>query len=126
VPRKNLAQLTFVVPLAVAYRDGTTLRRVRDVVLLGAGEGGLALQRIAAWDERRDAFSVLEDAAERAALAGCLGLEDEAFDHELARREAFLQRLVADGVGSVTAVQDEIEAFRRESAEPNPKIEGQA
>ena len=36
------------------------------------------------------------------------------FNSLWARREAFLQRLVADGVSSVAAVQEAVEAFRRE------------
>ena len=116
VPREHLAQLTFVVPLALAQRDGRTVRRVRDVALLGAGEGGLVVRRIATWDERGDTFSVLEEAVGRAALAGRLGLDDEALDRELGRREAFLQRLLADGVGGMDAIQEAVDAFRRETA----------
>lgn len=120
VPREHLAQLTFVAPLAVEYRDGRTLHRVREVGLFGWGEGGLAVQRIAIWDERRDDFSVLEEAAERGALASRLGLEGDTLDREIARREAFFQRLLADGVGSISAVQQAVDAFRREAA-----LEGQ-
>src|SRR3990172_4624276 len=90
VPREHLARLTFVVPLAVAHREGETLRRVLDVGLLGDGEGGLAVRRIAAWDERRDAFAVLDSKSERAALAARLGMAQAAFDRELLRREAFV------------------------------------
>ena len=116
VSPEHLAQITFVVPLAVAQRDGRTLRRVRDVGLLGPGEGGLAVRRIASWDERQDSYSVLEDEAERAALAGRLGLERDALERGLACRETFLQRLLADGVDGIDAVQEAIAAFRRETA----------
>ena len=121
VAREHLAQLTFVVPLAIAHRDGRTLHRVRDVGLLGPSERGLAVQRIAVWDEGRDAFSILEGVDERAGLAGRLGLESEVFDRELARREAFLERLVADGISSIEAVERAVEEFRQE-----PSPEGRA
>ncbi len=117
VPREHLARLAFVVPLAVAQRDGRILRRVRDVGLLDWREGGLAVQRIATWDERRDVFSVLKAARERAWLARRLGLKPKGFDAELKRREAFLERLVADGVTTLSAVQDAIEAFRRSAGQ---------
>ncbi len=113
VPREHLARLTFVVPLAVAQREGRILRRVRDVGLLGPGEGKLAVQRIATWDERRDAFAVLQSAGQRAALAGRIGMQPKAFDAELKRRQAFLERLVADGVTTLSGVQDAIDDFRR-------------
>ncbi|OGO51357.1 MAG: hypothetical protein A2148_10685 [Chloroflexi bacterium RBG_16_68_14] len=117
MPREHLARLTFVVPLAVAHRDGRVLRRVREVSLFGRGDRGLQVRRIAAWDERRDAFSALEEAEERAALAERLGLKKRTFDRELVRREAFLQRLMADGVAELDAVQEAVEAFRNETAE---------
>lgn len=113
VPREHLARLTFVVPLAVAYRDGRTLRRVGEVSLFGPGEVGLAVHTIAAWDEQHDTFCVLEDADGRGTLAGRLGLEDDTLERELARREAFLQRLVAEGVDSITSVQEAVDAFGR-------------
>ena len=112
VPREHLARLTFVVPLAVAHRDGQTLRRVRDVGLFADGDGGPSVQQIAAWDEKRDAFSVLESADGRAALAGRLGLAPDAFERELARRETFLQRLLTDSVSSMPDVQDAVDAYR--------------
>ncbi|MCH8993653.1 MAG: hypothetical protein IH959_01630 [Chloroflexi bacterium] len=113
VPRAHLASLTFVVPLAVVHREGGTLRRVRDVGLLAGGDGELAVRRITAWDERSDTFSVLEEAEDRAALADRLGLEEDTFDRELARREAFIERLLADGVASIDAVQEAVESFRQ-------------
>ena len=112
VPREHLAHLTFVVPLAIARREGGTVRRVRDVGLLGPGDGGLAVSRIATWDERRDAFSVLEDLAQRAALAERLGLPAKDFDRELARREAFLAGLLASDLRSQSEVQHALEEFR--------------
>jgi hypothetical protein len=112
VPRAQLARLTFVVPLAIAHREGEALRRVLDVGLLGDGAGGLDVQRIASWDEKRDAFSVLDSKSERTALAGRLGMEPATFDRELLRREAFLQRLLTDSVSEMDAVQAAVDAFR--------------
>ena len=123
VPREHLAQLTFVVPLALVQQEGRTLRRVRDVGLLGPsqggpgegghGERGLAVRRIATWDEQRDTFSILEDGDATAALAARLGMEEGALDEALATRETFLERLVADGVSSMEGVQQAVDAFRQ-------------
>jgi len=113
VPREHVARLTFVVPLAIVRRESGTLRRVRDVGLLEPGEGGLASRRIGSWDERRDAFSVLATPDEQAAFAARLDIDPAALDGELSRREAFLQRLVADGVSEMSAVQAAVDTFRR-------------
>ncbi len=112
VLREHLARLTFVVPLAIEHRDGSTLRRVRDVGLLGTNADGLSVRRIATWDERDDTFAVLEAPEERAALAERLGLGADVFDGELARREEFIERLIADGVSSIDAVQQAVVEFR--------------
>ena len=113
VRREHLAHLTFVVPLAISQRASGTLRRVREVGLLGPGDGGLAVRPIAAWDEHNDSFSVLEDKAARTALAGRLGMANEKFAQELRRREAFLRRLMRDGVSSIDAVEQAVADFRR-------------
>jgi hypothetical protein len=108
VPRVHLANLTFVVPLVIGHRDGERLRRVRDVGLID--ESGI--ERIAMWDEKHDAFSVLETPEQRALLAKRLRMDNAWFESALAEREAFLQKLLADGVSSIDAVQDAVEAFR--------------
>jgi hypothetical protein len=115
VPRAHLARLTFVVPLTIVQRDGRAQRRVLDVGLLGDGDGGLSVQRIASWDEQSDAFAVLDSKSERAALAARLGIKLAAFDRELLRREAFLQRLLSDGISDIDAVQEAIQTFRAET-----------
>jgi hypothetical protein len=112
VPREHIARLTFVVPLAITHRDGAMVRRVLDVGLLGDGEGGLGVQRIASWDQRSDAFSVLDSKSERAAVAARLGIDQAAFDKELLRREAFLQKLLTDGRTGIDEVAEAIEGFR--------------
>ena len=112
VPRANLAHVTFVVPIAIEQRDGVTQRRVRDVGLLGPGDGGLAVSRIAAWDEKKDSFSVLDDGSQRAALAARLGIDATTIEREIDHREGFLQRLLNDGTIEIEAVQRAIEAFR--------------
>ena len=117
VKREHLAQLTFVVPLAIVHRDGGTLHRVRDVGLLGPGDGGLTVQRIARWDERSDSFSVLESDDERAALSRRLGLDGTEIEAELSRREAFVQSLVDDEYSSIPAVQEAVDSFRRSVAQ---------
>ncbi len=117
VPASHLAKLTFVAAIAVRYRNGRTLRRILEVGLLGAGEGGPTVQRIADWDERHDAFSVLDEPAQRDALAERLGLRRVALDRELARREAFLERLVSVGVRDIAAVQHAVDAFRQGAVE---------
>ena len=109
VAPEHLDNLTFVAPMAMETREGETLRRVRDVGLIG--DGGKSVERIATWDSKRDAFSVLDDESARAALADRLGLDELTLVAELDRREAFLQRLLDDGVSDIPAVQEAVTAF---------------
>ena len=95
--------------MAMETREGETLRRVRDVGLIG--DGGTTVERIATWDSKRDTFSVLDDESARAALADRLGLDESTLIAELERREAFLQRLLDDGVSEIAAVQEAVAAF---------------
>jgi hypothetical protein len=115
VPKAHLANLTFVVPIAVGHRDGHSIRRVRDVGVLGPGDGGLDVQTIASWNEKTDAFSVLANAGQRTAAARRIGLDDDEFDEALAVREAFLERLLADGVSEINDVQDAVDGYRKSS-----------
>jgi hypothetical protein len=114
VAREHLAHLTYVVPLAIARRDGRTLRRVREVGLVEDGPGGPAVRRLATWDEERDVFAVLAKKADRAALARRLGLDPDAFERELASRQELLDRLLAEGASDMRAIQEAVEAFRQE------------
>ncbi|MEX1255827.1 MAG: hypothetical protein WEE64_15965 [Dehalococcoidia bacterium] len=116
VPREHLARLTFIVPLAIGHRDGQSIRRVRDVGLLGPGDDGVSVRSVASWDEKGDTFAVLDSADERAALARRLGLDDDEFDRGLSEREAFLARLLAEGVSAINDVQEAVDAFRKGGA----------
>jgi hypothetical protein len=112
VPREHLARLTFVVPLAIGHREGQTIRRVRDVGVIESKSDELSIERIARWDEKRDEFEVLQSNEERALLARRLGMNAGAFDKALADREAFLQKLLSDGVSDSELVHAAVEAFR--------------
>ncbi|MGB2694089.1 MAG: hypothetical protein WBD55_02745 [Dehalococcoidia bacterium] len=112
VPKAHLAHLTFVVPLAIAHRDGHTVRRVLEVGVPGPGSDGLEMHRIAAWDARQDSFRVLDEATDRAALAAKLGLEIGTLDSELARREELLQRFSTEGVDEIEDFQAAVDEFR--------------
>ena len=109
VAPEHLANLTFVVPMVIENREGETLRRVSDVGLIR--DGGKSVERIATWDSKRDAFSVLDDESARAALADRLGMDESTLVAELDRREAFLQRLLDDGVSDIPAVEEAVAAF---------------
>jgi hypothetical protein len=112
VPRPLLANLTFIVPLAIVRREAQALRRVREAGMLGPGDDGLAVRRIATWDERNDAFSVLSTPEATCAFAERLGIDPATAEAELSRREGFLQRLVEENVSEISAVQQAIESFR--------------
>lgn len=113
VPVPHLARLTFVVPLVFSYRARRPLRRVLEATLFDLHDGELVLRQLASWDEASDSFSVLDSPQRLGALAARLNLDEQALTGELDRREAFLTRLVDDGISSIEAVEEAIEGFAR-------------
>lgn len=113
VPAPHLARLTFVVPLVFSYRAGRPLRRVLEATLFDLDDGELVLRQLASWDEASDSFSVLDSREGLGALAGRLSLDEQGLAKELDSREAFLARLVKEGISSVEAVEEAIEGFAR-------------
>jgi hypothetical protein len=113
VPARHVARLTFVVPLVVSHRERRPLRRVLEATLFDLHDGELVLQQLARWDEASDSFSVLDSPEALSALSARLELDEETLAEELDRREAFLTRLVNDGISSIEAVEEAIEGFVR-------------
>ena len=109
---EHVAKLTFVAPMVVETRDGGTLRRVRDVGLLSYNGGKIETELLATWDAKVDTFSVLEAESSRQALATRLGMETEAFEAGLAKRETFLQRLLDEGQSSIPDVEAAVAEFK--------------
>lgn len=111
VPRRQIARLTFILSLHVAY--GARQRRVREVAFLRPRGGGLALRTIARWQEEGDRFQVLDDPVDRQAFARWAGLSGRALEGEVERRASFLEGLLARGVTSIPQVNAAIEAYYR-------------
>ena len=115
VPPDQIAKLTFIVPLHLGYGPGGThsaRRRVAEVAFLQPdGESGFAYRRLARWDADSDSFAVLESEDDRQAFAGWCGISTETLTGEMARREAFLTRLVEHGMSSIAEVNAAIERF---------------
>jgi hypothetical protein len=125
VPRDHVGRLTFIVPLHISaggtgsggsQREGGTLRRVLDVAAPVASGDSLSLCSLARWDERSDGFVVLDGPDERATLAAKLGIDEAGIGGALDAREAFLQKLLDDGVTAIAAVQEAVDQYRRAGA----------
>ena len=98
--------------MVVESREGGTLRRIRDVGLLSYNGGKIETELLATWDAKADTFSVLEDESSRQSLATRLGMETEAFEAGLAKRETFLRRLLDDGLSSIPEVEAAVAEFK--------------
>ncbi len=114
IPRRQIANLTFIVPLHVGYA-GSARRRVREVAFLRPNGDDLAASSIARWDRERDDFDVFSEPGHREAFARWAGLSDEALDVEIGRREAFLRGLLEEGAASIPEVNAAIERFYEEA-----------
>jgi hypothetical protein len=132
---EHVGRLTFIVPLHISagstgsggstggagsgggQREGRTRRRVLDVAAPIAGDdGALSLRSFARWDERSDAFAVLDRPDTQATLAAKLGLAESDIVPALDAREAFLSKLLGDGITAIAAVQEAVDRYRRAGA----------
>ena len=122
VPRDQIAGLTFIVPLHLSYGPGGThpgRRRVTEVAFLRPdGDSDFAYRTIAHWDADTDSFAVLESEEDRRAFAGWCGIPVETLSSAMENREAFLRRLMENGMSSIEEVTAAIERFYAEEIRP--------
>lgn len=112
IPRRHLACLTFIVTLRLLHRRGQILRRVDEVAYLEPdGDDGLAVHRVAHWDEESDSFRLLESPQQVTALARRLGLSEETFRQELDRRQSYLTTLIRLGIADPRQVEEAIASY---------------
>jgi len=124
VPPDQIAKLTFIAPLHLGYSPAGTdsaRRRVSEVAFLQPDGGdGLTYRSIVRWDADKDSFTILEAEEDREALAGWCGISTETLLSEMDKREAFLTRLVENGMSSIPEVNAAIERFYAEEIRPRP------
>jgi hypothetical protein len=122
VPQEQIAKLTFIVPLHLSHSSGeveAVRRRVSEVAFLRPdGDGDFAYRSIARWDADTDSFAILEAEEDRQALAHWCGIPAETLLSEMDKREAFLARLLENGMSSIPAVNAAIERFYAEEIRP--------
>jgi hypothetical protein len=110
IPRRQIANVTFIVPLYIG-RSQVTVRRVLQTALLLPNGNDLRIVELTRWDRDADEFGVLAEEQARESFATWAGLTPEALDFELDRREGFLRRLVKDGIAEISEVSRAIERF---------------
>ncbi|MDO8614648.1 MAG: hypothetical protein Q7T33_02790 [Dehalococcoidia bacterium] len=111
IPRSQIANLTFIVPMYIGRGEGT-VRRVTEVAFLQPdGATGVAMGTIAAWDRDADAFDIFPEPAQRDVFARWAKLTPGQLAAELDRREGFLETLRQTNVESVREVSLAIEGF---------------
>ncbi len=122
VPQEQIAKLTFIVLLHLSHSSGeveAARRRVSEVAFLRPdGEGDFAYRSIARWDADADNFAIFEAEEDRQALADWCGIPAETLLSEMDKREAFLARLLENGISSIPTVNAAIERFYAEEIRP--------
>ncbi len=108
IPRAHIANLTFILPLYIGYH-GSTVRRVQEVTFLEPqAKDGFSLRSLARWDRAADSFCLFEAPDDQQAFARWAGLSVAALAGEMAKRAAFLGRLLERGTTAVPAVNQAI------------------
>jgi hypothetical protein len=114
VPDGLLGGLNLVVNLQLVEGFGRTSRRCTAVHLVqpGSGARGVDVTCLARWDRATDSVEHFHaDQAAAAALSRWSGLSVEAFAADHARREAYLSRLITQGVRAIPAVRRALATF---------------
>lgn len=114
IPREQIGNVTFIVPLHIGRRQGI-IRRVREVAFLQRNGAGFGMETIASWRPDTDGFEMLASPAQREAFAAWAGLSPAVLDEELGRREGYLNTLDKTAVHSVPEVNAAIESYHRQS-----------
>lgn len=117
IPRPQIANLTFIVPMYVSSLHGGP-RRLTEIAFLRPNGSDVSIGRLAEWDRESDAFAVLEDNSQTEAFAEWAGMTLDEMDAELERRESFLQRLLDEGVLDIPLVNEAVETFYEEVLRP--------
>lgn len=120
VPARQIARLTFVIPLYVG-RLGGLMRRVQEVAFVRQAGDEFSVATIASWELESDAFKVLPEREHREAFAEWAGLSAEALDADLDKREVFLQTLQNTSVTAIPEVNRAVESFYEEVIRPRRK-----
>lgn len=110
IPKRQLANLTFVVPMYIGRRQGI-IRRVVEVAMLEATADGYSLSRAVTWDQASDTFTVLQDENALRAFATWARMPAETVLDEMATRAGFLETLRKTGVREIPAVTDAIVSY---------------
>ncbi len=119
IPRSLIARLTFIVPLHLGYGRSLT-RRVAEVALLRPDSyQGFVSLTLARWNAQTDSFSLFPSQEVRQEYARWAGLTVLGLEKELNRREGFLMELLRQGPIGIPAVNQAIEAYRRQVPAPN-------
>lgn len=111
IPKRHLANLTFVVPMFIGRANGRIVRRIEEIAYVEPKGDDYKITRIATWNREDDTFSLFADDNARRAVAAWARLSPEALDDQIAERAGFLEALRNTGAGSIPEVNNAIESY---------------
>jgi len=111
IPKRHLANLTFVVPMFIGRDNGRIVRRIEELVYVEPKGDAYKLTRIAKWERDTDSFSMFADDNAKRAFAAWAKLSPEALDQQITERAGFLEALRHTGANSIPEVNTAIESY---------------
>jgi len=111
IPKRHLANLTFVVPMFIGRDNGRIVRRIEELVYVEPKGDAYKLTRIAKWERDTDSFSMFADDNAKRAFAAWAKLSPEALDQQITERAGFLEALRNTGANSIPEVNTAIESY---------------
>lgn len=116
VPKEQLAQLTFVVPMYIGRGGKGIIRRVIEIAQVERNGDGYKLSRLVEWQPEADTFITFADKSARDAFAAWARLAPADLEALIEERAGFLETLRNTGIREIPSVGAAIEAFYEEMA----------
>lgn len=114
ISKRQLANLTFVVPMFIGRANGRIVRRIEEIAYVQPKGDAYTLTRIATWERDTDSFALFADDNAKRAVAAWAKLSPEALDQQITERAGFLESLRRTGANSIPEVNTAIESYYEE------------
>jgi len=112
IPKRHVANLTFIVPMFIGHGSRGTVRRITEVAMLEPDGDGYRVSRAATWDREDDTYRLFPQRGVREAFAQWAKLTPDELDTEITQRRGFIETMLKTGATSIPQVNAAVLAYQ--------------